>query len=79
MSELKVSKAYTCSEYYAMRMKEKGLMTREEAIERMKRPQECSDSEAAHKAADAILCELLWSLGYGDVVEAWGKVKKWYS
>jgi hypothetical protein len=54
-------------------------MTREEAIERMKRPQECGDTDRAHYAADMILCELLESLGYGDVVEAWGKVKKWYS
>ncbi len=37
------------------------------------------DSEVAHGDADNLLCELLTRLGYGDVVEAWKKVKKYYA
>lgn len=37
------------------------------------------DPEAAHSAADAILCEFLRSLGYLEVVAAWDSVEKWYA
>lgn len=54
-------------------------MTKDEAIERLKTQQTCSDEEAAHVSADNILCELLESLGYSDVVREWKKVKKWFA
>ena len=37
------------------------------------------DAENQHSDADDVLCGLLAELGYADVVEAWGKVPKWYS
>ena len=37
------------------------------------------NEEEGHKAADKILCELLNTLGYSDVVDEWEKVYKWYS
>lgn len=37
------------------------------------------DPEASHSVADAALCDLLVSLGYQDVVDAWEKVEKWYA
>lgn len=37
------------------------------------------DPEAAHVEADKVLCNLLVSLGYEDVVEAWHKVPRWYA
>lgn len=53
-------------------------MTREEAIEKLN---QCHthDKEADHSNADDILCELLKSLGYEDVVKAWDAVDKWYA
>lgn len=38
-----------------------------------------SDPESAHGWADQYLCDLLDTLGYKDVVEAWNKVDKWYA
>jgi hypothetical protein len=37
------------------------------------------DRENDHGDADKVLCDLLTSLGYGRVVEAWEKVEKWYA
>ena len=37
------------------------------------------DVEVAHAEADKVLCELLEKLGYGEVVEAWKKIPKWYA
>lgn len=54
-------------------------MTREAAIERLKQLLVSGDVEASHSEADRILCELLTSLGYGDVVAAWDDVEKWYA
>jgi hypothetical protein len=56
-------------------------MTREEALERLSEVSEKlgDDPEAAHSQADMILCELLRSLGYGDVVDAWDDMEKWYA
>lgn len=41
--------------------------------------QEHGDLEGCHQRADNVLCELLATLGYPDVVAAWEKVDKWYS
>lgn len=37
------------------------------------------DPESAHVNADKVLCDLLRALGYGDVVDEWEKVEKWYA
>lgn len=37
------------------------------------------DPEEAHLLADMALCHLLNEIGYGDVVDAWEKIKKWYA
>lgn len=54
-------------------------MTREEAIEKLKQAKICGDTEEAHYEADDILCELLSSLGFDDVVSEYHKVDKWYA
>lgn len=54
-------------------------MTREEAIQSLKDEQESDDTEIAHCNADEILCDLLKSLGYGDVVSEYEKINKWYA
>lgn len=37
------------------------------------------DPERAHKVADDLICGLLESLGFADVVAEWDKVEKWYA
>ena len=37
------------------------------------------DSESAHMDADMIMCGLLVHLGYGDGVETFLKMRRWYS
>ena len=56
-------------------------MNREEAIKQLNELSSdySGDTEADHSTADNILCELLSSLGYQDVVDAWEKVNKWYA
>ncbi len=54
-------------------------MTREEALDAMRAAAEPGDPEASHYAADGILCKLLISLGYQDVVDLWKDVDKWYA
>ncbi len=65
-------------------------MTRSEAVAIL---QECSskitegrykgqrifDPSEAHKKADNVLCSLLVSLGYADIVELYEEVEKWYA
>ena len=48
------------------------------AILELKRMQECRDVEHAHATADDILCDLLITLGYKDVINEYKKVRKWY-
>ena len=38
-----------------------------------------NDTEDGHVLADRILCELLISLGYEKVINAYNKLNKWYS
>lgn len=54
-------------------------MTREEAIEKLKHCQKSGDTECAHSDADDVLCELLVSLGYEDVIAEYALVDKWYA
>ena len=54
-------------------------MKRNEAIDQLREIQEIADLEVVHRLADDILCRLLHSLGYADVVAEYRKVGKWYS
>lgn len=54
-------------------------MTREEALEELKELEDSGDPESSHGRADDVLCDLLKSLGYTDVVEAYESVPKWYA
>ena len=55
-------------------------MTREEAIEELEVIDKVDDDrEVAHIDADGVLCELLTSLGYKDVVTAYHNISKWYA
>lgn len=54
-------------------------VTRERVLNELKHLQESDDPESAHSQADDLLCDLLESLGYEDVVEAWHAIGKWYS
>lgn len=54
----------------------------EQYKELVKRMQECvgyHDIEYAHCSADSMLCELLNSLGYTEIVEMYEEVEKWYA
>ena len=54
-------------------------MTREEALETLKALAKDDDTEVAHIDADGVLCQLLLTLGYGDVVDEYHRVGKWYA
>ena len=55
-------------------------MTREEAIEELEVIAKVDDDrEVAHIDADDVLCQLLTSLGYKDVVTAYHNISKWYA
>lgn len=51
----------------------------ERFISRLKLLQQSGDVEVAHLEADQALCELLLELNFGDVVDEWHKVTKWYA
>ena len=53
-------------------------MTPEEAIDQIKALQN-DDPESAHIEADSILCQLLQSLGFSEVVDEFDKLRKWYA
>jgi len=53
-------------------------MSREEAIQRLNACR-TGDIEYDHEEADGVLCDLLRSLGYDDVVDVWVSVDKWYA
>jgi hypothetical protein len=55
------------------------MISDSQAMERLKALLDDDDTEGAHAAADAVLCELLTALGYEQVVEAWNKINKWYA
>lgn len=52
---------------------------REVALQALARCAVNDDTEEAHSDADSILCKLLVTLGYRDVVDAYAKVSKWYA
>lgn len=54
-------------------------MTREEALAALQKLiDDKVNQEDAHEEADGILCALLESLGYKDVVELFDQIDKWY-
>ena len=55
-------------------------MTREEAIAVLKELQGSGgDIEMDHIRADDVLCEILKTLGYEDVVIEYDAINKWYA
>lgn len=54
-------------------------MTREEAIAKLRSLHTSYDPESDHAEADDVLCELLITLGYEDVVIEFENVDKWYA
>ena len=52
-------------------------MNKEEAIIKLK--ELGYGGEFEHEKADIILCDLLESLGYSDVVELYNEIVKWYA
>lgn len=54
-------------------------MTKEEAIKKLLEIQKSVDIEIAHGDADDVLCDLLISLGYEDVVIEYNAIEKWYA
>ena len=56
-----------------------GRMTRDKALIELRRLQKSGDTECAHSGADGVLCKLLETLGFEDVVAEYHRVDKWYS
>jgi hypothetical protein len=58
-------------------------MTREEALKALvdiqQEEKKSKDYEMTHADADSVLCQLLVSLGYGDVVTEYQRIYKWYA
>lgn len=56
-------------------------MTKEQALTEMTylATQNNDDPEHNHGEADRILCDLLDSLGYQEIVTAYNKITKWYA
>lgn len=54
-------------------------MSREEVIAKLKELHGYGDPEYHHQAADVLLCAFLRELGYGDIVDEYHKIEKWYA
>ena len=54
-------------------------MSPKEFSEKMQTIAEVRDPEEGHSKMDDLMCELLKSLGYGEGVEIFEDVEKWYS
>jgi hypothetical protein len=52
---------------------------RAELLARLRAADCHEDAEQAHSDADGVLCDALRQLGYGDIVDEWQKVEKWYA
>ncbi len=57
----------------------KALTAKDDAIKRLRAIQNECDTEGGHIEADDVLCDLLESVGFEDVVAEFRKVKKWYA
>ena len=60
-------------------MEGKAIMTPEAFATAMLVVKEDNDMEERHQRADALLCEVLRSLGYGEGVEVFESLSKWYA
>lgn len=49
------------------------------ALKKMREEISNGDTEIAHSRADYILCELLKTLGYDELVKLYDEVPKWYA
>lgn len=54
-------------------------MTQEDALAKLHALANEPDTERAHAEADHVLRNLLRTLGYDDVADAWDALDKWYS
>ena len=54
-------------------------MTPEEFAQRMQEISEYESVQASHIAGDDLMCELLEDLGYGDGVQIFYNMDKWYA
>ena len=54
-------------------------MNKDTAIKELRIIQQSNDVEMAHIDADRILCDLLISLGYEDVVDEYEAINKWFA
>lgn len=54
-------------------------MSKEEVLNRLYALLESDDQEVAHVEADTLLCKILISLGFGDVVDVYNAIPKWYA
>lgn len=54
-------------------------MTREEFRNRMQTIADKRDTEGGHVEADKLMCELLKDFGYGEGVDIFEKMDKWYA
>lgn len=52
---------------------------KQRAIAALRKCQNIGDIEAGHSTADEVLCGLLDTLGFSEVVKEWDKVSKWYA
>ena len=63
----------------ASELEAEGPMTRDKALIKLRKLQKNENIELAHCGADHVLCHLLETLGFKDVVQEYYKVEKWYS
>ena len=63
----------------ASELEAEGPMTRDKALIKLRKLQKNENIEIAHCNADHVLCDLLETLGFKDVVQEYYKVEKWYS
>jgi hypothetical protein len=54
-------------------------MTPLEFADKMREASRSADIEANHSIADDLMCELLRSLGYGDGIDIFEEMDKWYA
>lgn len=54
-------------------------MTRDQALKELREIKSNEDGEESHMRADDVLCELLASLGYQDVVDEYEKLIRWFA
>ena len=63
-------------------LSQSSIITLDNCLDEMKKANTYSheiDEEEGHKRADDILCSILRSLGYNDLVDIYDDVSKWYS